>query len=328
MQEVSVKEILRARSVIRPYMNPSPYRRYPALSRLLGFNLGAKLENRNQGGCYKIRGGINLTHHLKNRGIPGITTYSTGNHGLSVATSAELFSMKAVITVPEGANPVKCRAIMDAGAELLEKGANFDEAGRYCTELAEEQKLYMVHPANEPFLINGVGTGFLEVLEDETDIDVMILPLGAGSEASGAVTVFRALKPDVEIIAVQAASAPAACNSWKAGHILKKTNNTFAGGVATGTAYELPFSIYAGKQGIDDFILLTDDELYDGIALAAHHCGELLEGAGAAALAAAVKLRKRLVGKQVVLQFSGGNASPGELAEAYSRDVLKTGFLP
>jgi threonine dehydratase len=322
---VNINEIMRARAAIRPYLPPAPFRRYPDLSRLLGFEVSAKLENRNPGGCYKPRGGINLARQLVSQGIRGVTTYSTGNHGLSVASSARLFGLKAVVVVPEGANPVKCQAIRDAGAELVEAGTNFDQAGRRCIELSEEQELYMVHPANEPFLINGVGTGFLEVIEDEPDIDVMIVPLGAGSEASGAVTVFRALKPKVKIIAVQAEAASAAHDSWETGHIVESSNTTFAGGVATGTAYELPYSIYAGRQGLDDFILLSEDQMYKGIALAAHHCRELLEGAGSASLAAAILLRDQLAGKKVVLQFSGGNASPAELAEAYRREVLFTG---
>lgn len=324
---VSIKEIMRARGEIRPYLPPSPFRYYPQLSRLLGFEVFAKLENRNSGGCYKPRGGINLARQLAPEGISGVTTYSTGNHGLSIASSARLFGLDAEVFVPVGANPVKCQAIRDAGATLVEAGVNFDETGRLCRERSEEKGLYFVHPANEPALINGVGTGFMEVLEDEPDIDVMIVPLGAGSEASGAVTVFRSLKPDVEIIAVQAEGSPAACESWKAGKIVASPNMTFAGGFATGTAYEVPYSIYAGKQGLDDFVLLTEDQLYDGIALAAHHCRELLEGAGSASLAAAIAIRDRLAGKRVVLQFSGANASPAELAEAYSRELLLTGDI-
>lgn len=322
---IDVREIFRARAAIRSYLTPAPYRRYPELSRILGFEVGAKLENRNPGGCYKPRGGINLAKRLSADGVDGVTTYSTGNHGLSVASSARRFGLEAVVVVPEGANPVKCRAIRDAGAELVETGSDFDEAGRACEALAVERGLYMVHPANEPFLINGVGTGFLEVLEEEPDLDVVIVPLGAGSEASGALTAFRALKPSVQVIAVQAAESPAAHHSWREGRIVEAANTTFAGGVATGTAYEIPFSIYAGERGLDDFVLLSEEQLYDGIALAAHHCRELLEGAGAASLAAAFALRDRLAGKRVVLQFSGGNASPTELERAFGRRSLVTG---
>lgn len=325
--QVNIKEMMRARSAIRPYLPPSPFRHYPELSRLLGFEVFAKLENRNPGGCYKPRGGINLARQLAAERIPGVTSYSTGNHGLSIASSARLFGLDAEIFVPLGANPVKCQAIRDAGATLVEAGENFDETGRLCRERAEDKGLYFIHPANESNLINGVGTGFLEILEDEPDIDVMIVPLGAGSEASGAVTVFRALKPEVEIIAVQAEESSAACKSWKAGSIVQSPNATFAGGFATGTAYELPFSIYAGKQGLDDFVLLSENQIYDGMALAAHYCRELLEGAGSASLAAAISIRHRLAGKKVVLQFSGGNASPAELAEAYGREILLSGDI-
>jgi threonine dehydratase len=175
-------------------------------------------------------------------------------------------------------------------------------------------------------LINGVATGFLELLEEEPELDVVIVPLGAGSEASAALTVFRTLRPKTQVIAVQAAASPSAYESWRRGEIVSLPNNTFAGGVATGTAYSLPFSIYASDRGLDDFVVLSEEQLYDGIALAAHHCRELLEGAGAAPLAAAFVLRDRLAGKQVALQFSGSNAAPAELATAYGREALRTGM--
>ena len=322
---ISLNETLRARKVIRTHLTPTPLRRYESLCRLVGADVWVKHENHNPTGTFKIRGGINLMHHLRNRGINGVITYSTGNHGTSVATSAAMFGLQAVVVVPEKSNPLKVQAIRDTGAELVEHGANFEEAGKKVMELKEEQGLYFVHPANEPGLINGVGTGFLEVLEDLPDLEVMLVPLGAGSEVAAALTVLKSVRPDIRVIAVQAESASAAYSSWKAGKIVSKNNTTFAGGVATGTAYETPFSIYSKK--LDDFVLLTEEELYEGIALAAFHTRNLLEGAGSATLRAAVKIRDRLAGKKVALQFSGGNAAPEELIEAVRRDCLMTGTV-
>jgi threonine dehydratase len=151
----------------------------------------------------------------------------------------------------------------------------------------------------------------------------MLVPLGAGSEVAAAITVLKSIRPGIEVIAVQAQAASAAYRSWKTGKIVSGENTTFAGGVATGTAYEIPFAIYS--RGLDDFVLLTEDELYEGIALAAHHTRNLSEGAGSATLRAAVKIRDRLAGKTVALQFSGGNAAPAEIVAATKKKCLMDG---
>lgn len=171
---VDLREIRRVRPVVAEYVAGSPLRHYPGLSRRLGFSISAKLENRNPGGCYKPRGSINALRHVADAGGAGVVTYSTGNHGLSIAGAARHLGLRAVVVVPRGSNPVECRAIADAGAELVEYGATFDDAEVRCIEIADE---------------------------------TVIVPLGAGSEASGAVTVLRELKPSVEIIAVQAAAS-------------------------------------------------------------------------------------------------------------------------
>jgi len=320
---LSLSRCLGARKILKPYLTATPLRNYPSLDRLVGATVFVKHENHNPTGTFKIRGGIHLMHHLEKEGTQGVVTYSTGNHGTSVATSARMFGKKAVVVVPEGSNPLKVQAIRDAGAELIEYGKDFEAAGRRVAQLVEERGLYFVHPANEPHIIHGVGTEFLEILETVPDLDVMMVPIGAGSEAAAAITVLKAVRPEIEIIAVQAASAPAAYESWKAGRIVTAANTTFAGGVATGTAYELPFSLY--REALSDFVLLMEEELYQGIALAAYHTRNLAEGAGAACLRAAVKIRNRLAGKKVAVQMSGGNASGEELRRAMEEPCLLEG---
>ena len=322
--EVSLNGAMGARRILRSHLRPTPLRRYESLCRLIGAEVYVKHENQNLHGTFKIRGGLTLMHHLKQAGVRGVITYSTGNHGISVAASARTFGLEAVVVLPEHSNPLKVRAIRDAGAELVEWGADFEAAGRKVEELSRERGLYFVHPANEPHLINGVGTGFLEILEELPGLEVMLVPLGAGSEAAAAVTVLKSVRPEVQVIAVQAAASPAACRSREAGRIVQAPNATFAGGVATGTAYELPFGIYS--RGLDDFVLLSEEELYEGMALALHHTRTLTEGAGSATLRAALKIRNRLAGKTVALQFSGGNAAPAEIREAARRECLVDGM--
>jgi len=320
---ISLSGALGAREVLRQYLTPTPLRRYQSLDHIAGAKIFVKHENQNLTGTFKIRGSINLMHHLAGTGTKGVITYSTGNHGTSVATSAGLFNLKAVVVVPEGSNPLKIQSIKDAGAELIEYGKDFEAAGRKVARLVEERGLYFVHPANEAHLINGVATEFLEILEMVPDLDTMIIPIGAGSEAAAAITVLKQIRPEIEIIGVQAQAANAAYLSWKQKKIVTAPNMTFAGGVATGTAYEVPFSLY--KEGLDDFVLLTEDELYQGIALGAHHTRNLAEGAGSACLRAAVKIRDRLQGKKVAVQMSGGNASALELRQAMALPCLETG---
>ena len=323
--DISLSHALGAREIIKPFLAPTPLRRYPGLDRLVGADVFVKHENHNPTGTFKIRGGIHLMHHLSAAGVKGAITYSTGNHGTSVAASAARFGLNAVVVVPEGSNPLKMQSIRDAGADLIEYGKDIDAAGRKVEELVAEQDLYCVHPANEPLIINGVATEFLEIAEQVPDMDVLIVPIGGGSEVAAAITVLGQIRPEVEIIGVQAAESCAAYRSWQEKKIITAPNTTFAGGVATGIAYELPFSLY--RDGLADFILLTEEELYQGIALAAHHTRNLAEGAGAACLRAAVKIRERLKGKKVVIQMSGGNAAAPELQRAMALPCLETGSV-
>jgi len=318
-----IDRVLGARRILRDHLAPTPLRRYASLDALVGAEVYVKHENHNPTGTFKVRGSLHLMHHLVRRGVTGVITYSTGNHGTSVATSARRFGLTATVVVPVGSNPLKVRAIRDAGAELIEHGPDFEAAGRRVHELVEERGLYFVHPANEPDIIHGVATEFCEILEDVPDLDVLLVPLGGGSEVAAAITVVRALRPQVDVIAVQAEAAPAAWESWKAGRILEAPNTTFAGGIATGRAYELPFSLFG--DGLADFLLLSEAELYEGIALAAHHTRNMVEGAGGACLRAAVKIKDRLRGKKVAIQMSGGNASAEELRRACALPCLETG---
>jgi threonine dehydratase len=220
---------------------------------------------------------------------------------------------------------VKNRAIKESGAELIEAGSTFEEAAATVEQLCQERELYYAHPADEPHLINGVGTGFLEIIEDLPDIDVMIVPLGAGSEAAAAITTLRALRSDVRIVAVQADSSPAAYNSWMEKRICSAQNKTFAGGFATGKAYEIPFAIY--KSGLDDFVVLTEKEIYESIGMAFYYTHNLAEGAGASTTGAAFKLKDYLRGKKVVLQMSGCNASPDEISKAIACRSFREGYM-
>lgn len=322
---ISLAEVIRAKAPVYQHLLPSHLTQYDGLSNLLDAQIHIKHENHNPTGSFKVRGGINLMHHLKQAAVPGVITFSTGNHGISVAATASWFGLTAVVVVPEKNNPAKNRKIREAGAELIEAGSSFEESSKVVEKIAAQRELYSVHPANEPHLINGVGTEFLEIMEALPDVDAVIVPVGAGSEAAAAVTVLKAVNPDIEIYAVQAENSSAAFLSWKSGRIRSSGNSTFAGGFATGTGYKIPFEIYKGH--LADFVLLSESEIYEGIALAAYYTQNLVEGAGAATLMAAIQLKERLQGKKVVLQFSGSNASPEEIEKAYRLQGFSQGYV-
>lgn len=302
---ISLIEVLRAEKVVYQYIKATPLIYYNSLSNLIGGNIYIKHENHLPGGSFKIRGGLNIMHHLKQQNIKGVITFSTGNHGISIATAAKLSEIDATIVVPKGNNPEKNQRIRETGAFLEEVGDDFEQAAQAGVQIQKERGLHYIHAANEPHLINGVGTEYNEILRELPDIDAIILPIGGGSELAAAVTVLKTVNPRIEIYAVQAEASKSAYLSWKTGKITQSTNKTFAGGFATGTAYEIPFNLY--KNQLADFILLSEEEIAHGIYMSLTHTHNLAEGAGASTIIAAHKIKDRLKGKNVVLQMSGCN---------------------
>ena len=307
-------DILRAQKTIRPYLAPTPLHHYPMLDTLLDAEVYVKHENYQPIGAFKVRGGINLMAHLpaeiRQRGV---VTASTGNHGQSIAYAAQQFGVRAVIVVPEGANPVKVEAMRSYGAEVLFHGADFEASKRHCVTLEREAGLYFVNSGNEPLLIAGVGTHTLEILEEQPDIDILFVPLGGGSGAAGACLAAKAMSDKIKVIAVQAAGAPAAYLTWQARAPRTAPIQTFAGGLATGEPFMMPQEVIWDR--LDDFILVDDDDMRIAVRHYLEKAKTLAEPAGAAPLAAALKIREQLQGKKIALILSGGNISPAELSQ-------------
>lgn len=306
--------VLDAKRRIAPYLKPTALHRYPALDELVGTETWVKHENHQPVGAFKVRGGINLVSQLsEDERASGLIAASTGNHGQSIAYSASVFGVPAIICVPEKANAVKVDSMRRYGAEILEIGRDYDDAREHCEELATEKGYRYIHSGNEPLLIAGVGTFTLEIFEDVPDIDVLFVPIGGGSGAAGACIVADAVAPDARVIGVQSSAAPAAYNSWKQGHLVENTMETFAEGLATRTAFELPQQIL--RDLLDDFILVSDDDIRAAMRIIIESTRNLVEGAGAAAPAGALQRRDELVGKKVAVVCSGGNVTPDQLRE-------------
>ena len=316
-------DVLAARNLIRPYLPPTPLHHYPALDRLIGAEVYLKHENYHAIGAFKVRGGVNFMAQLDDAGRQrGVVTASTGNHGQSIAYAARLFGVRAVIVVPENANPVKVAAMRSYGAEVVFHGADFDACKRHCLTLEADQGLRFVSSGDEPRLIAGVATHTLEILEAQPNLDTILVPIGGGSGAAGACLVAKAINPAIRVIAVQAAGAPAAYLTWQARAWRSAPIHTFAGGLATGEPFMLPQAIL--WEHLDDFVLVSDDDLRVAVRLLLDKAKTLAEPAGASPLAAALQLRDQLKGKKVALILSGGNISPDELRQCLDAPLPDT----
>ena len=310
--EPTFADVLDAAKQIRPFLAPTPLRRYPSLDRLAGASVFVKHENHNPTGAFKVRGGINLVSRLSEEERKrGVIAASTGNHGQSVAYASRLFGVSAIICAPAAANPVKVDAMQDLGAEVILDGERYDDSRRNAERLAREHGYRYIHSGDEPLLIAGVGTHTLETLQEQPRIDTVIVPIGGGSGAAGACIAAKAINPDIRVIGVQSEQAPSAYLSWKHREMRESPNRTRAEGLSTAAPFELPQRIM--RRLLDDFVLVSDDEIDAATAVMIEKTRTLVEAAGAAALAASLKLRERLRGRSIALICSGGNISPAQL---------------
>jgi threonine dehydratase len=311
------QDVLYARRTIAPYLPPTPLHHYPQLDTLLGARVFVKHENYQPIGAFKVRGGIHFLAHLPDdQRARGVVTASTGNHGQSIAYAAQLFGVRAVIVVPEGANPVKVEAMRAYGAEVVFHGADFEACKEHCITLEREQGLRFVSSGDEPRLIAGVATHTLEIVEALPEVEVIYVPVGGGSGAAGAALVAKSVNPAIRVVGVQASGAPAGFLTWQARERRTAPIHTFAAGLATGQPFMLPQQIL--WQHLDDFVLVDDDAMRQAVRLYLEKAKTLAEPAGAAPLAAALQQREQIAGKTIALILSGGNISPDEL-----RDCLR-----
>jgi len=311
---LQLRDVLDARRAIAPYLDPTPVRRYPSLDEAVRTDVFVKHENHQPTGAFKVRGGINLVARLESERLAGgVYAASTGNHGQSVAYAASLFGVAATIFVPRGANPVKVSSMRSLGATVIEHGVDFDEARVCCEKAAAECGARYIHSGNEPLLIAGVATATLELLEREPSIDVVVVPVGGGSGAAGACIVAKSIDPRIQVIGVQSDAAPAAYRAWRERGPVADEMHTFAEGLQTRVSFDLPQRVLV--EHLDDFVLVTDDQLRAATLQLIEQTRNLVEPAGAAPLAAALKLGERLVGRCVALICTGGNISSAQLRE-------------
>lgn len=302
-------DVVAASARIRPYLVPTPLRRYPELDAAVGAGIEVvvKHENHQPTNAFKVRNALSaLTHLDEGRRRRGVVAATTGNYGQGLAYGGMLLGVSVTVCTPRGTNPEKNAAIRGLGAVLVEEGDDFDDALEVAGRLAEERGLTFIHPTNDPFVIAGAGTITLEIVEEAPGLDAMVLAVGSGSHAVGALAVLRELRPQVRVYAVQAEGASAAYQSWHAGHpITDLPSRTFADGIATRGAYAATFpALLAGLAG---FVTVPDAAIAESLRLVLRTTHTLVEGAGAAGLAGLLALREELAGQRVAVVLTGGN---------------------
>ncbi|MCC6705226.1 MAG: pyridoxal-phosphate dependent enzyme [Thermomicrobiales bacterium] len=316
----AMDDVLRARRVIAPHLPRTPLIQLPGLSERLGFDLWLKAELTLPTGSFKVRGGLNFMSQLPpEMARNGVVTASTGNHGQSIAYAARANGVRATIYVPEAANPLKVASMRRMGADVRLEGADFFAACEAMDQFAVSTGAYRVHPANEPPIIAGVATYALEIFEDLPAVDAIFVAVGGGSGLSGVSLVSNAVKPRTRVFGAQSTGAPAAYESWKARELKKLDRmETFAEGIATREAFDLPARLFWDK--VEEIVLVADTDIKQSMLTTLEQGRIVAEGAGAAALAAAIARRDQLQGSTVVCVASGGNVTMEQLRQIMNEE--------
>ncbi|AHY53619.1 threonine dehydratase [Bradyrhizobium japonicum] len=300
-------ELERAHAIVGQAVPMTPARGWPLLAERLGTQVIVKHENHTPIGAFKVRGGLVYLERLKRErpNIPGIISATRGNHGQSLAFAASRHGVPAVIYVPCGNSVEKNRAMKAFGAELVEHGEDFQAAAEEAQRRAQFTGLHMV-PSFHPDLVLGVATYALELFRTAPDLDVLYVPIGQGSGISGCIMARDLLGLKTEIVGVQSTEAPSYALSFAAGKVVTtKTSNTLADGMATRIPDADAFALI--RKGAARIVQVSDDEVAAAIRAYWTDTHNLAEGAGAAALAAALQEKTKLSGKRVGLVLSGGN---------------------
>jgi threonine dehydratase len=309
-----------AAALIHRVLSPTPQYCWPQLTRRLGAELWVKHENHTPIGAFKIRGGLVYLDWVRRSqpNIRGVVTATTGNHGQSVALAAARLGLDATIVVPYGNSVEKNHAMQAFGARLVEAGHDFQAAFEHATELAEREKRHFVR-SYDPLLVRGVASYGLELFRAVPDLDVVYVPIGLGSGISGVIAARDALGRTAEIVGVVAANAPTYALSFAAGApISTNSADTMAGGLAVRVPD--PEALEIIRRGAARIISVSEAEMRQAIRILFSDIHNVAEGAGAAALAAALQERSRLAGRRVAVIQSGGNIDRALFAEILAEE--------
>lgn len=318
---ITWEDVIAARARIAPYLPVTPLRSYASLDDEVGVRVLVKHDNHLPTNAFKARNTLSFMTALPaDQRARGVVAATRGNHGAGLAWAGSQLGVPVVICVPVGNNPEKNAAIRGHGAELVEAGGDYDDAVEVAQRLVTERGLVMAHSTNDANVIAGAATMSAEICEQADELDAIVVAIGGGSQAVGALTATRALRPDVPVYGVQAAGASAIHDSWHAKQRLSiKAANTFADGLATRSTYDLTFP--ALLEGLAGFVTVTDREIAEAVRMLIRTTHNLAEGAGAAGLAGLFAIRERLEGKSVAIILSGSNIDAVTLRRIMSHEL-------
>jgi threonine dehydratase len=322
---LELSDIHRAATRLKGHLLVTPCVASRTLSDIVGAQIFLKFENLQFTASFKERGACNklaqLTEQERQRGVIAM---SAGNHAQGVAYHAQRLGLRAVIVMPRFTPGVKVERTRGFGAEIVLHGDSLDEARAHAQQLAAQQGLVFVHPYDDPDIVAGQGTVALEMLAEIPELDTLVIAVGGGGLIAGMATAARALKPDIEIIGVQTTRFPAMVNAIKGTHH-PQGSSSIAEGIAVGTPGQLPQDII--RRLVNDLLLVDEGDIEQAIVLLLEVEKTLVEGAGAAGLAALLKYPERFKGKKVGLVLCGGNIDPLLLAAIIERGMVRAGRL-
>lgn len=306
---MTLDSIRAARTRLAPLLTPTPLRSYRELDDVVGhaIRVHVKHENFQPTGSFKVRNGLSFMTALPDEArARGVVAATRGNHGLGIAYAGLAFGVRVSICVPLGNNPDKNAGMRALGARLIEEGRDYDESVTVAERLVRDEGATMAHSTNNAEVLAGAGTLSLEMYEQEPALDALVIAVGGGSQAVGALTVFGALRPETKVYGVQAAGASAAHDAWHARRPVQiERAATFADGLATRSTYEMTFPSLL--QGLAGFITVTDAEIAEAMRVLVRTTHSMVEPAGAAGLAGLLRLAPSLTGQRVGIVLSGAN---------------------
>jgi threonine dehydratase len=320
---ITFSDIQAAAARIAPHVLNTPCVESKTLSQITGAQVFLKFENLQFTSSFKERGACNKLSQLS-PDTRGVVAMSAGNHAQGVAHHAKRLGLRAVIVMPQFTPGVKVDNTLRLGAEVILHGDTLDEARSHALLIAQEQSLTLVHPYDDAAIVAGQGTTALEMLQAVPDLDTLIVAIGGGGLMGGMALAAKTLRPEIEIIGVQTERFPAMYNSIK-GEKLPLGPSTIAEGIAVPTPGVIARELIA--QHVQDIVLVDESEIEHAIVMLLEIEKTLVEGAGAAGLAALFKQPERYAGKKVGLVLCGGNLDPLLLASIIERGMVKSGRL-
>ena len=322
---ITVDDILAARTRIAGSIVKTPTLISQTLSTMLGCKVYLKFENLQFTAAYKERGALNRLLQLDDAAkAKGVIAASAGNHAQGLAYHGKRLGVPVTIVMPTTTPTVKVTQTQGHGATVVQYGEKFDDAYAHARLLEVEQGLTFIHPFDEPDIMAGQGTVALEMLEDAPEIDTLVIPIGGGGLFSGMATAARAMKPDIRLVGVQAELYPSMYDFIK-GADLACDGDTLAEGIAVKQPGEITRRVV--ERLADDILLVTERRLEEAVSLLLQIEKTVVEGAGAAGLAALLTYREQFVGRNVGLVLTGGNIDTRLLANVLLRDLARSGRL-